>query len=454
VIRLKEVLQIVIPAYAGILRTAQEKDSFIRRNDILELIKPFLIIFFFTIFITISSGQEINRPKVKLGIDVLQDSNFKAITNKKIALLTNSTGRNSTGITTVEILANQPNVELKAVLTPEHGYYTNIPAGLAVENDSINSIPVISLYGAANSPDKNFISSIDAIVVDVQDIGVRSYTYLSSVYKTMEAAARNNKEIIILDRPNPLGGLIVDGNMLDSGMSSFVGIISVAYIHGLTLGEIAMMINKEGWLKDVSGKSIECNLKIIKMSGWKRWMLWEDTGLLWYPTSPHVPTVNAIRGLATLGIFGELGFLSIGIGTTSPFQYIGEKSFKIKDLQNITSTIIDSGLDLSLTKFRPFYGMYSSNDINGFYLQFPLSNQFKPYSSGIDLILKIREYYPKVFDKSKIDSKAKEMFTKVTGSKLLFDAIFDFMPEDQIHIIANKGFQDFLNLRNKYLLYD
>jgi uncharacterized protein YbbC (DUF1343 family) len=413
-----------------------------------------LILFFFVFTISISLCQEINHPKVKLGIDILQDSNFSALTNIRIALLTNSTGRNSAGITTVQILAEQPNIDFKAILTPEHGYYTNIPAGQAVENDSINSIPVISLYGATNSPDKGIINSIDAIVVDVQDIGVRSYTYLSSVFKTMEAAARSNKEIIILDRPNPLGGLIVDGNMLDSGVSSFVGLIPLTYIHGLTLGEIALMINNEGWLKDAAGKSIECNLTIIPMSGWKRWMLWEDTGLLWYPTSPHVPTVNSVRGLATLGIFGELGFLSIGIGTTSPFQYVGEKSFKIKDLINISSSINDSGLDLSITKFRPFYGMYASNDINGFYLQFPLSNQFKPYSTGIELMLKIREYYPKVFDKTKIDKKAKEMFQKVTGSNSLYDALFDFKSAELVHTIANKGFQDFLNLRNKYLLYE
>jgi uncharacterized protein YbbC (DUF1343 family) len=183
-------------------------------------------------------------------------------------------------------------------------------------------------------------------------------------------------------------------------------------------------------------------------------MLWEDTGLLWYPTSPHVPTVNAVRGLASLGIFGELGFLSIGIGTTSPFQYIGEKSFKINDLLKIKTKITDSGFDLNITKFRPFYGMYATSDINGFYLQFPLSNQFKPYSSGIELILKIREYYPKVFNKTKIDNKSKDMFIKVTGSRLLFDAIFDFMPEDLVQNIANKGLQDFLNLRNKYLLYE
>lgn len=413
-----------------------------------------LIVFFFMISISISSGQEIIRPRVKLGIDILQDSNFFLLSNKRFALLTNSTGRNSAGITTVEILANQPNLQFKAILTPEHGYYTNVPAGLAVENDSINFIPVISLYGAANSPDKNIMNSIDAIVVDIQDIGIRSYTYLSSVFKAMEAAARNNREIIILDRPNPLGGLIADGNVLDSGITSFVGIIPVSYIHGLTLGELALMINKEGWLKDVSGNSIECKLQVIKMEGWKRWMLWEDTGLLWYPTSPHIPTVNSVRGMAMLGIFGELGFLSIGIGTTSPFQYIGEKSFKEKDLLNIKSNISGSGFDLSITKFRPFYGMYASNDINGFYLQFPLSNHFKPYTSGINLILKIREKYPKVFDKLKIDNKAKDMFLKVTGSKLLFDAIFDDMPEDLIQFISNKGFQEFLILRNKYLLYE
>ena len=230
-----------------------------------------------------------------------------------------------------------------SILVPEHGFYISVPAGSKVSDDSLFGVPVFSLYGIERSPGRKILSNCDVILIDVQDIGVRSYTYISTVYKVMEAAAKFSIPVIILDRPNPLGGMIVDGNTIDKGRESFVGIVPISYIHGMTIGELAMMINQEGWLPIGKSKMpLKCDLSIIEMKGWSRWMAWEDCGMLWFPTSPHVPTVNAIRGLAVLGIFGELGIINIGIGTTLPFQYIGMPGFKVKKViealsrQNIT----------------------------------------------------------------------------------------------------------------------
>lgn len=416
--------------------------------------KYWLLVFVVSSFVNIKADIQ-KESVVRTGIDVLIDSNFSQIKNKRIAVLANYTARNSRGIETVKLLQSNFNFDFKYIFTPEHGYFTNVPAGLAVDNDSIYGIPIYSLYGNVRKPAQTLMKEIDAIVIDIQDIGVRSYTYISTIFKTMQQASQYNKEVIILDRPNPIGGLIVDGNVLDLKFKSFVGIVPISYIHGLTIGELATMINEEGWLDANETRFSKCKLSVIKMENWQRWMSWEDTGLEWYPTSPHVPTMESVRGIATLGIFGELGFLSIGIGTTSPFQYIGHNSFEPSKLQQISDKLAFNGLNLNITKYRPFYGFSSGKDLWGIYLKFPLNNEFKPYSTGIKIFNEIKKHYPKLFDKASISKKQIEMFNKVTGTDELFEFIFSKSDNsEQIDKLMNKGLNNFLVLRNKYLIYD
>ena len=281
------------------------------------------------------------------GIDVLEQNNFKEIEGKKVALLTNHAGRSRDGRLTLNILKESGIVNLTGLFVPEHGFFTTIPAGEKVKDDTVFGVRAYSLYGGSKSPDDNLLKKCDVVVVDLQDIGIRSYTYISTMYNTMKACANAGKPIIILDRPNPIGGIVVDGGVLDDNVRSFVGMVPVSYLHGCTFGELAMMINNEGWLgtKKDSGK-LKCELTVIKMKGWERWMAWEDTGLFWYPTSPHIPSVNAVRGAAVLGIIGELGMISIGIGTTSPFQYLGSPDFDYKKFEEVIEHISYNGLVL------------------------------------------------------------------------------------------------------------
>lgn len=408
----------------------------------------FFIIFCFFAFISKSYSSE--QSQIKLGIDVLIESNFQELAGKKVLLLTNYTGRSSRGKSTVEEFINTNKCELIGVMVPEHGYFTAVPAGNPVKDDMLYGIPVYSLYGADRKPNRQLFDKCDAVVVDLQDIGVRSYTYISTMYNTIDAAAEFGKPVYVLDRPNPLGGLIVDGNVLEPEMKSFVGIIPVSYIHGNTIGELALMMNEERWLTS----SKKCDLHIIKMQGWERWMVWEDTGLLWYPTSPHVPSISSVRGIATLGIFGELGFISIGIGTTSPFQYIGNLTFK-SDL--VLAQIKDNylpGLELIKSVYHPFYGMYNNKFVQGLQLQFPLTNEFRPYSYGFRLILATRKIHPELFDAKQIKSNSMEMFNKVTGTKKLGNLLFNGGTDTEIMQEVNSGLSEFLILRNKYLLYN
>lgn len=412
---------------------------------------------FLLLILIITSGvlhAQLEKPKVKLGIDVLSDSSFKQLAGEKIVLFSNNASRASDGKLTAEILKETKRCELIALMTPEHGFFANVPAGKHVKNNTLFNIPVYSLYGERRKPAIKSLNNCDAVVVDVQDIGIRAYTYISSVYYVMDVCADLNIPVYVLDRPNPLGGMITDGATVEPGLESFVGIVPVSYLHGCTIGELTQMINEEGWLpKNQDGSPKKCDLRVIKMRGWERWMAWEDTGLEWTPTSPHIPTVDAARGAAVLGTWGELGVISVGIGTTSPFQYFGSPRISPKALDVALGSTDFPGMKLIKTKFSPFYGMYNGKECDGFYLSFSLNNLFTPYTYGVRIMSVLAKIYPDVFNKSKISKRGKQMFRKVTGSEELFDAVFDGKSWSEITQIIRKGLDDYLKTRAKYLMY-
>lgn len=421
----------------------------IKCSKILQFLSYF--IFLFIIVFKFNSFSQNTMP----GIDVLAQSDFDVVSGKKIAILTNYTGRSISGKSSVEILQNSGKCTVVSVFTPEHGFYTTVPAGEHVSDDSVFGLPVYSLYGDNRRPKKSQLADIESIVIDIQDVGIRSYTYISTIYKVMDAAAEYGKEVIILDRPNPLGGLIVDGNIIESGKESFIGIVPISYIHGLTIAEFALMVNGEGWLpKGLEGEARKCDLKIVKMKNWSRWMAWEDTGLLWYPTSPHVPTIDAVRGMAVIGAFGELAITSIGIGTTLPFQYIGSPDLKTNELNNQFNSMSLNGLQLIQTKYRPFYGKYSNKDCQGFMMRFPIDNLFQPYTSGFRIMLAMRKIEPQLFEKSRYSSQAITMFEKATGSSKVFEALMNGTSDTSIYNLISEGLDEYRSMRRKYLLYE
>lgn len=411
----------------------------------------FLVIIYLSAFLLIFRANA-NTNKVQLGIDVLLSEKFDLLKNKKVAILTNYSGRDSKGNLTVEVLKDIPNIKVKLILTPEHGFFGIKSAGEKVEDDTFMNIPVVSLYGNNKKIPYRLAKEFDIILVDLQDIGVRAYTFISTLFYVMQSAVELNKPIIVLDRPNPLGGVIVDGCTLDMALKSYIGIAPLSYVHGLTIGEISNMMNQEGWINEKNEKNYLCDLSVIKMKGWKRWMQWEDTGLIWFPTSPHIPSVDAIRGAAMLGWIGELSLFSVGIGTNLPFQFFGFPGFSESFFRTFTN-LEYNGVTLFQSKFIPAYGKFSGQTCDGFLLKFDRNNNFTPFSNGIELLLKIREYYPKMFDKSKLESNKALMFQKATGSIELLELLFNNGTNYQIRQAGNKGIKDFLKLREKYLLY-
>ncbi len=403
-------------------------------------------------------AQQSFRYDVKNGIDVVVSQNFSMFQNQKITLVTNQSGRMRTLASTLDAFLAAKSCKVISVLTPEHGYYGLARAGDAVQDtDVIYGINSFSLYGKTRRPTKAMLAACDAVVFDIQDVGVRPYTYLGTLYNVMDACAEFGKPLTILDRPNPLGGKIMDGAVLDTTVASFVGIIPIPYVHGCTLAELAQLINGEGWLPhDSTGKPRRCQLTVVKAEGWQRWMTWEDTDFQWIPTSPHVPSIDAVRGMAVIGLLGELSLFSVGVGFTSPFQLLGSPLLNPDlVLEALRRTPMNS-LALVPTRFRPFYNKFANTDCNGILLTFfPDATRFRPFTAGLELMLALRAVHPEFFAPKSITDNLRSMFTKVAGSDKLFDLLFvKKSPDEEVRKFATKGVKEFGELRKKYLLYD
>ncbi len=282
------------------------------------------------------------HAQVRTGLDNLVAEHFTPLAGKHVGLITNQTGRTRDGRFGPELFAKSKELTLVALFAPEHGLMGTRPAG--IPSDSLKrfeGIPVYSLYGSTRRPTRKMLRGLNALVFDMQDAGVRPYTFLSTMIDAMEAAAEDNIPFYVLDRPNPLSGNRVEGNVLDTTLESFIGIIPIPYLHGMTLGELARMAKAKSWFHDAA----KLKLTVIPMTGWNRSMYWPETGLPWIATSPNVPKFENDVGLAMLGATGELGVLSIGIGSEYPFLRIGSTLMGQDEIKRI----VDSAFLASLS---------------------------------------------------------------------------------------------------------
>jgi uncharacterized protein YbbC (DUF1343 family) len=289
-------------------------------------------------FISISAHSQ-----VRTGLDNLIAQGYAPIKGKHVGLITNQTGRTSDGRFGPDLLAKSKVFTLVALFAPEHGLLGTRQAGVNSDTlEHFQGIPVYSLYGAARKPTRKMLKGIDALVFDIQDVGVRPYTFLSTMVLAMEAAAENKIPFYVLDRPNPLSGERIEGNILDTALKSFVGIIPVPYLHGMTLGELAKMTQAKGWFHHAAA----LKLTVIPMTGWKRSMYWNETGLTWTPSSPNVPSFESAVGLAMLGATGELGILSVGLGSDLPFLRLGSTLMSAGEILRIADTAYSGSFPL------------------------------------------------------------------------------------------------------------
>ena len=288
-----------------------------------------LTLLLITLAALLSSGTAcVAGPVVKTGVEVLRDRGFEGLVGRKVGLVTNPSGVDRNLNSTIDLLYNAPGVELVALYGPEHGVRGDVYAGGKVSDtiDEATGLPVYSLYGSTRKPTPEMLEGIDVMVYDIQDVGARSYTFISTLGLVMEACAEKGIEVMVLDRPNPLGGNKIEGCYVEQPFNSFVSQYRIPYIYGLTVGELAQLINEEGLNRGQLGDQApsKCRLSVVPMEGWTRDMLYEDTGLPWVLPSPNIPFKDTPMYYAAAGICGELyGFMNIGIGYTLPFQVFG-----------------------------------------------------------------------------------------------------------------------------------
>lgn len=390
-------------------------------------------------------------PKVLTGIDMLERQNFKPLQGKRIGLITNPTGVNRYLKSTIDILHDAPNVQLVALYGPEHGVRGDIYAGAKVQDqkDEKTGLPIFSLYGKTRKATKEMLRGIDALVYDIQDIGSRSFTFISTMGLAMEAAAENGIEFIVLDRPNPLGGLHVEGNVVEDDCVSFVSQFRIPYIYGLTCGELAKMLNGERMLAN----GVQCKLTVIKMKGWKRKMTFADTGLPWIASSPHIPQALTAWYYPTTGIVGELGYLSIGVGYTLPFQLFAASWIDAEELANTMNAQQMPGVTFRPIHLRPFYSTGKGEQLQG--IQIHITNYKTVQLTPIQFVLmqEIARLYPEHSVMEHANQQRFSMFDKVCGSKQIRQRFMLRNQWSDIESYWNKDVKPFKILSKKYYLY-
>ena len=391
-------------------------------------------------------------PPVKLGIDVLRARDFDILKGKKIGLITNPTGVDANLEATVDILHDAEGVDLVALFGPEHGIRGDTEAGGYVESykDRRTGLPVYSLYGKTRKPTKDMLRGIDVLVYDIQDVGVRSYTYISTMGLAMEAAAENNVTFVVLDRPDPLTGERVEGPVLDLQYKSFVGMYPIPYVYGMTAGELAEMINLEGWLAD--GK--RCRLIVVPMEGWKRSMWWDETGLAWVPTSPHIPHACTVMFYVMTGLLGELGTANQGVGYTLPFELVGAPWIDGDALAEYLNNSKLAGVEFRPMSYRPFYFDTSSTLLQGVQIHVRDREHLDLTAVQLTILDALRRLFPQndIFERAKPERL--EAFDKVTGSTHLRTALEKHTSVEELLRSIDEERAQFMIKREKYLLYE
>ncbi|MEI6531641.1 MAG: DUF1343 domain-containing protein [Chlamydiota bacterium] len=400
---------------------------------------------FLFVFLLVFSGLQ---ARVTVGMDRLLTESCYAplLKDKRIGLISNHTALcKGQKLAAEKILLSS--YTLTAIFAPEHGFLGNYHAEERVKEELYaGKIPIHSLHGQTRRPTKAMFENIDILIFDIQDIGCRSYTYISTLFYVMEEAARYKIPVIVTDRPNPIGGLVVDGPALEEKYRSFIGYINIPYCHGMTAGELALYFNTE--------YKVGCDLTVIPMKGWKRSMHFADTGLTWVPTSPHIPECDSPLFYTICGVVGEISLVSTGVGYTTPFKVIGAPWMDGEVFAKHLNKQGFPGVTFLPCYFKPFYGFFKNQDCAGVQIVVTNPNKIMPVQTQFLIIGMLKSLYPEAFKKAFATVK-KESFCKVAGT----DEVYNILKNEQYAIYKLKSLcqcnrKIFLQKRSGYLLKD
>ena len=390
--------------------------------------------------------------KVTLGIDQLSNGKYDhLLKGQRVGLITNHTAVNSRMESTIDLLkahARKGGFTFAALFAPEHGLTGSSHANASIQDGrDKDGIPIFSLHGKTKRPTKEMLSHVDVLIFDIQDIGSRSYTYISTLFYAMEEAAKYGVRVIVLDRPNPINGTTIDGPMMEERWRSFVGYINVPYCHGMTVGELARYFNEE--------YKVGCHLDVVPMQGWERRMTFHDTGLPWVPTSPHIPEASSAWYYPTTGILGEISMVNIGVGYPLPFKIVGAPWIDADAFAAKLNAQQFPGVRFHPFHFKPFYGAYSGQECHGVLIVITEERTYLPVTTQYLLIGILKSLYPRQFrDSLQKTAHRKEMFSKVNGT----DEVWRIMKEEpyivwKLKEIDHANRERFKQKRGRYLIY-
>lgn len=390
--------------------------------------------------------------QLRLGSEVLADQHHAPLRGKRVGLITNQTGKNAAGRSTIDALRAASKVHLLAIFAPEHGLDGKITAGTEFTNTvhRPSGLPLYSLYGPGPTrrPTPRMLKGLDVLVYDLQDAGIRPYTFISTMGLAMDACGAAGVEFVVLDRPNPLGGVRVEGPMVEPRLRTFIGQWSIPLIYGLTCGELARMINGEGWITN------RCKLTVIPMEGWRRTMTWRETRLPWIPTSPNVRTIDAALCLPTTGMIAEFGGLSIGFGTDFPFQLVGASWLDGAKLIAELNQRRIPGVQFEPYTFKPDRGAFAGNNIRGLRLRIVDPIRAPLLALNFYLLDAVRKVSGRnLFAEAQKAGRSFSMFDKINGTEATRQALERGASGAQVIAGWKPGEEAFRKRRQKYLLY-
>ena len=392
--------------------------------------------------------------EVSLGVDQLfKSQNHELLRSKKIGLITNLSSKTSEGQTTLECFYSQQSrlgYELAAIFSPEHGLDAKKEAFAFIHNDSFEKLPVYSLHGQTKRPTPEMLKGIDILIYDMQTVGLRCYTYETTLFYAMEEAAKNGIEVWVLDRPNPIGGQVIEGEVLKNQYKCFFGYVEVPFRHGMTIAELALFFK--------NSKALDLKLKVIPMKGWSREMTYQDTGLSWQATSPNIPDgMTPLTYPATIVLGETLEIVSIDRGGDKPFKRVGapwiDADHWLRELNK--NPLI--GVKFESAVFIPKSEKYKGLECKGLEISITDPKNYKALELQNALIASLLELYPDQFQRELEKAETKKRgraCNYLTGSETLFSAIKDpaHFREKSV-LIDEKSLQNFLEKRSKILLY-
>lgn len=381
---------------------------------------------------------------VKLGLDVFLEQTYKDFIDQRIGLITNMTGVNQRLIPTIDLFHQHPKIQLTALYSPEHGIRGDLKEGQKVQSsiDPHTRLPVYSLYGESRKPTEKMLKDVDVLVFDLQDIGARYFTYIYTMAKVMEAAREHKKEVVILDRPNPISGISVEGNLVEADYRSFVGMFPLPNRHGMTVGELALLFNDRS--------KYNCSLTVVQMEGWKRNNYFDETNLQWISPSPNTTNLNMMILYPGTCLF-EGTNISEGRGTTRPFEYIGAPFINGYELAKEFNQLNVPGVIARPTSFIPTYQKYNEEICSGIQLHVIDRYLLNSFQTGVYLLQLIVKMYPEKFEFIK-PKEGRYFFDLLAGTNRLRKALVREEAEDFLNE-CKRDVQKFLSERKRYLLY-